>query len=359
MIMATRGCLFIAAICAGAILLTAATTSVEAQYSYTILSVPGASSTAAWGFDGSNVVGSCYNGTNYQGFLYNTNSNTYTTLSAPGAIDTYAGGISGNNIAGYYYDGTNNYGFLYNINSATFTTLTDPASPNIFVFGIDGANVVGEDEETSPQFAYGAFVSSGGQYFPLYVPAAQDAAAYGIDGTNIVGAYLNEDGLNLGFLYNGSSYTSLSVPGTAGTYAYGINGSNIVGIAWESIYGYDQGFVYNINSGAYTTFTVPESTSTVAQGIHGDEIVGNYTSTNGVTYGFLATPLPSPLTLHGAAVANEFHLTVSGPSAPATIEASTNLVNWVIVTTNTPPFTFTDSAMAMFPARFYRASLSQ
>jgi hypothetical protein len=53
-----------------------------------------------------------------------------------------------------------------------------------------------------------------------------------------------------------------------------------------------------------------------------------------------------------------FQLTVSMPSPyiSTIIQASTNLLNWVNIYTNTPPFSFTDPT-AMTGSRFYRALL--
>lgn len=52
----------------------------------------------------------------------------------------------------------------------------------------------------------------------------------------------------------------------------------------------------------------------------------------------------------------KFLLTISGTSAPVTIQASTNLMTWVpIWTNNTAPFTFTDTISAGMRSRFYRA----
>jgi uncharacterized repeat protein (TIGR01451 family) len=52
----------------------------------------------------------------------------------------------------------------------------------------------------------------------------------------------------------------------------------------------------------------------------------------------------------------KFLLTVSGNSAyPVVIQASTNLISWVSISTNTPPVTFTDTVSSPFPYRFYRA----
>jgi uncharacterized repeat protein (TIGR01451 family) len=51
-----------------------------------------------------------------------------------------------------------------------------------------------------------------------------------------------------------------------------------------------------------------------------------------------------------------FYLSVSGNSSfPVIIQASTNLVNWTAISTNTPPFNFTDTVSSPFPDHFYRA----
>jgi uncharacterized repeat protein (TIGR01451 family) len=71
------------------------------------------------------------------------------------------------------------------------------------------------------------------------------------------------------------------------------------------------------------------------------------------------TSVTSP-SLNGAMGSKgKFLLTVNGSTWPAIIQASTNLVNWVNISTNTPPFTFTDTVQAGFPDRFYRAVLQQ
>ena len=54
-----------------------------------------------------------------------------------------------------------------------------------------------------------------------------------------------------------------------------------------------------------------------------------------------------------------FSLTIPGSSSLTTIQASTNLVNWVTVysTNSAAPFTFTDPNKTNYPYRFYRASV--
>lgn len=66
--------------------------------------------------------------------------------------------------------------------------------------------------------------------------------------------------------------------------------------------------------------------------------------------------VPAPATLSGASVSNGvFHLTVTGtPGINYTIQASTNLVNWISIYTNSSPFIFNDPYASNYPTRFYR-----
>jgi hypothetical protein len=50
------------------------------------------------------------------------------------------------------------------------------------------------------------------------------------------------------------------------------------------------------------------------------------------------------------------NISVNGPAAsPYVIFASTNLINWVALTTNTAPFIFTDTNSSNYSQRFYQA----
>ena len=73
---------------------------------------------------------------------------------------------------------------------------------------------------------------------------------------------------------------------------------------------------------------------------------------------------PAPVTLESLGYANgQYALTVADapgyePAMSGTtyvIEASTDLVNWVPVHTNTAPFTFVDTNASQFDQRFYRS----
>lgn len=62
-------------------------TTVQAQYSYATLSVPGATNTFAEGISGNYIIGQYENSNGEFPFLYNISSNTYTTLSLPGTME--------------------------------------------------------------------------------------------------------------------------------------------------------------------------------------------------------------------------------------------------------------------------------
>lgn len=67
--------------------------------------------------------------------------------------------------------------------------------------------------------------------------------------------------------------------------------------------------------------------------------------------------VPVPPQISGPIVSTNgtFQFTITSPTLPTVIQASTNLVNWVNIYTNTPPFTFVDSNAASYKSRFYRA----
>lgn len=77
------------------------------------LSMPGALSLIALGIDGSNIVGTCYLGSSYHGFLYD--GTNWSILDAPSASYTSIHGIDGDKIVGEYYDDSGYHGFVYEI----------------------------------------------------------------------------------------------------------------------------------------------------------------------------------------------------------------------------------------------------
>lgn len=66
-------------------------------------------------------------------------------------------------------------------------------------------------------------------------------------------------------------------------------------------------------------------------------------------------PTPPQISAVAEAGAGHFQFSVGGSAVTTVIQASTNLVNWVPIYTNTAPFTFTDQQSGGYPYRFYRA----
>jgi uncharacterized repeat protein (TIGR01451 family) len=79
---------------------------------------------------------------------------------------------------------------------------------------------------------------------------------------------------------------------------------------------------------------------------------------NNVSSSVTVTAPPAPPVISSPVFAgpNSFQLTVTGnPGYPTVVQASTNLVNWVSLYTNTPTFIFTNLITTNYPVRFYRA----
>jgi hypothetical protein len=133
----------------------------------------------------------------------------------------------------------------------------------------------------------------------------------------------------------------------------------------------------------YYGTTSQQYTSLVVAGNATNALVGGVTP--GVTYYFAATsynaagwessyspeisytvPLISPAgTVTNAALSSAastssgFNFSVNGTAASLyVIVASTNLTDWVVVSTNTSPFAFTDSNASKYSHRFYKAILA-
>jgi Divergent InlB B-repeat domain/Bacterial Ig domain len=83
---------------------------------------------------------------------------------------------------------------------------------------------------------------------------------------------------------------------------------------------------------------------------------GNISPTNHNTVNFVVPPAASA-TLDSAAYADgQYAFQVSGASGyKYLVQASTDLVNWVSIQTNTAPFTFVDTNAGQFDQRFYRS----
>jgi hypothetical protein len=290
---------------------------------FTTLAPPSASQSRAYGISGSEVSGYYTDASgNTQGYIYNGSS--YTTIDNSSAVNgTFLRGISGNLVAGYYTNNNGIYladhGFIYNTTTSNYTPLNDPLSSinpqpggsASYPTGIDGNNAVGyfiDNNGVDHGFLYNI---SNNSYIGMHIdPAAPGGVVpYGISGTNVVGYDSDANGAYNAFLYSTltDTYSAINDPlandnPNGGTTALGIDGNYIVG-SYQSAAGKNNGFVYDILTNTYVTVDYPNGVSpfnTFITGISGDTVVGYY-SKGGKYSSFEATlsseisvvPLPS------------------------------------------------------------------
>lgn len=110
----------------------------------------------------------------------------------------------------------------------------------------------------------------------------------------------------------------------------------------------------NIASATNAVLTLTNVTCYQA-GQYSVNVSGSTSSTNSVTDSLMVYS-PTPATLTQTAYANgQFNFYVSGAANQQyVVQASTNLVNWFPVMTNTAPFAFVDSSAGQFSQCFYR-----
>jgi uncharacterized repeat protein (TIGR01451 family) len=190
---------------------------------------------------------------------------------------------------------------------------------------------------------------------------ADDYLAMTASGTNVIpGAYVN---FVIGVTNYGPStssnvdmldtfpagFTLISTNSTQGTVV-----PNGAGLVWEV------GNMTN-KAGARLNMTL-QAPSTPEQDVNNLATVSSDTPdqnpADGSAFVTLNVVQAFPPVMSGAANSSggKFLLSVSSPSSPVIVQGSTNLVNWVNLSTNTPPFIYTDSLSA-YPYRFYRALL--
>lgn len=273
----------------------------QADYFYTTLDVPGASSSEASGINNAGqIVGGFVTGSRFgpsHGFLLSGGG--YTQLDIPGTVSgTSPSGINAYGQVVGTYGGLLGYGFL--LSGGNYTLLNVPASFGLAVKGTQGyglndsGQIVGG--YTSLDFNHslisGSFLLSQGNYTQLNLINNGSASSI-----NNAGQIVLSNGTQSGVL-SGNMLTAISVPGSARTEASGINNlGQIVGIRNDTAMGSpDHGFVYH--DGMYTTFDVPGALNTDPFGINDlGQIVGSYTDAAGNEHGFLATPTAGPSTL--------------------------------------------------------------
>jgi len=248
----------------------------RAGYVITSFDVPGATETSAYGINNAGTVVGYYADETgaYRGFS-RTAAGVYTILHCPGAANTLASAI--NNVGTIVGTGTDaDYNALdgFSFSGGTYTSLNgNPTWPN----GINDAGTIVGDAIYSP---------------------GMEIDACGINNAGvIVGIYIDDSGIH-GHSLTGTTYTLLDYPGAIMTNAYGINNhGDIVGtyVAYVDDSYLQHGFV--LSGGAYSTLNLDSfgDSGAFARGINdGGMISGTYRDAEGLSHGFLATPIPEP-----------------------------------------------------------------
>jgi hypothetical protein len=142
---------------------------------------------------------------------------------------------------------------------------------------------------------------------------------------------------------------------------------NSVSLAWNpsvgiNVAGYK--IYYGVASQTYTnSIDVGKVTSAAISGFTGGTtyyFAATSYDVNGVESGFsneaILTVLPptAPVLTSTSYVNGRFTIGVSGVTNQCVVQASSNLVDWVSVQTNSAPFTFVDPNSSQFIQRFYR-----
>jgi uncharacterized membrane protein len=269
-----------------------------ASPTYTMLSVPGSSRTAAYGINNiGQIVGSYTSSpTSFnQGFIYQ--DGYYTTVNFPGALSTEILGINDYRevVGGYYFPGGLTQGFLYS--GGSFTTINYPGATITELSGINNfGQIVGLAQDTSRDI-----------YFLYSAGVFTDIATYPL-GTSVgagVPVGINSLGQTVGW------FSNIVVPPNFPAHPAGINDSGHI-VGWyqgpgpgDSTSIRQRGFL-EIN-GVFSAIDFPDAPGfTLAQGINNaDQIVGLFYDGT-TTRGFVATLATTPFAAFTATVELKF-----------------------------------------------------
>lgn len=294
------------AVCLSTVLAMAG--SAYGTWTWSQLDYPGATTTYAYGVDGSTIVGSYLDAAG-QTHGFARDAGGWRTLDYPGAAYTHVSAVSASKMVGYYKDASNNsHGFLYD--GTSWETLDYAGALDTYPRGISGDHIVGTyDFYPWPSNTHG-FALDGGNWTTL----PQSHYPSGVSASKVVGRATNAQG----FVYDGIAWTYLQYPAyltgsgmVFDTNLVGISGSNIIGNATWAYYPYldmyNRAFLYNGSTWQTLNYPGSVSDSTYAWGISGSGVVGSYADANGSHVFLLTIPEPTTLTLLGVSALGALH----------------------------------------------------
>lgn len=182
----------------------------------------------------------------------------------------------------------------------------------------------------------------------------------------------------LSFLFSAITFTSLSAQAASVTLSW--DPSNVSGASYKVYYGgasgvytnalwigsNTNGTIDNLNTNGTYYFSVTTFDASGHESSYSSEVNYTFASSSQTNQTTQTNQVTQPPPVNAVPI-NGFTMTRRGPSfwpqgasgVQYIVQASSNLVNWVSLQTNTAPFTYVDTNSSQFNQRFYRVIQAQ
>jgi uncharacterized membrane protein len=236
--------------------------------SFTLLSVPGSSTTEAWGINNSGtVVGWFRTGSGPQiGFV--EQGGVYTPLDPPGSTGSIAYGINNSGtIVGEAFYGSVAEGFI--LSGGIYTLVSAPGDSNTIFQGIN-------DEGVIVGWGYGPSTTTGliddhGTFSSLSCAGFENSVLQGINNSGNIAGLCSNPSSRENFVFDGSTFHVLPPYGD-GQVVLGINNSDdVVGYSQVTSGVLQTGFLYN--GSTYRNISYSSTQSTIATDLNDENLV--------------------------------------------------------------------------------------
>jgi uncharacterized membrane protein len=272
----------------------AAVTAQDAPYSYLTFSVPGATSTTAFGVNSRGDIVGTFRDEPGRTHGFVRRDETFTSIDYPEAVLTQARGISpsGDVVGAYRLRGepdVNLHGYVLTA-QGRFVSVSVPGHlSSVAVRRLGDGTIIGCYHDADQMGTMHGMTLVGQALASLDRPASMHTGATP-DGKTIVGFYtdLVNGNRGRGYMLDGSTFTPFDAPESTSTSAQDVNASGAIVGVYQAAGGIFHGFVRA--GGAYATLDVPGARETRAFGINDAGIVvGSFVDASGTTQSFVAT----------------------------------------------------------------------
>jgi uncharacterized membrane protein len=263
----------------------------DPEFTYTVIEVPGALATVAFGINAQGDIVGNYVDASFRSHGFVLRDGAFTTIDFPNAGYTDARGIGPNGeiVGTYRMPGeptVNNHGYL--LAKGEFSRIDYPGHINTIPQRIlpDGTLLGCRHDHDTMESMRGITIDREGSSEIAEFASMNNGATP--DGKRITGLYTNMDAGNRteGYIIEDGVFTPFIVPGSTSTAAWDMNPAGAIVGNYRNASGF-HGFV-RVDE-RYLTLDVPGATATRAFGINArGDVVGSFIS-GGTTRGFLAT----------------------------------------------------------------------